>query len=196
MNKIAITIFVALFVVILGVIYFIQINKNESPFHSPLRRALELDRTRALEKMKTLEITSSAFSHNGTIPKKYTCDGANVNPSLQIKDIPANAKSLVLIVDDPDAQIGTFVHWVVWNIPVTETMGENNVPGTEGMNDFRKSFYGGPCPSSGTHRYFFKVYALDTELNLNKDSRKADVEKAMKSHILAKGELVGIYKRG
>ena len=145
--------------------------------------------------MKELTITSPAFGNNKPIPSKYTCDGDNVNPTLNIEGTPEETKSLVLIVDDPDAPMGTWDHWIVWNIPPTNKIEENSVPGTEGLNDFRKHSYGGPCPPSGTHRYFFKVYALDTKLDLNPNSRKKDVEKAMKNHILAKGELVGLYSR-
>ncbi len=145
--------------------------------------------------MKELTIASPAFENNKLIPSKYTCDGDNVNPTLNIKGIPQETKSLVLIVDDPDALMGTWDHWIVWNIPPTNKIEENSVPGTEGLNDFRKHSYGGPCPPSGTHRYFFKVYALDTKLDLNPNSRKKDVEKAMKDHILARGELIGLYSR-
>jgi Raf kinase inhibitor-like YbhB/YbcL family protein len=146
-------------------------------------------------KVKELKITSSAFKNNDHIPSKYTCDGVDVNPPLTVEGIPEATKSLALIVDDPDAPMGTWDHWVVWNIPPTEKIGENSVPGVEGLNDFRKHSYGGPCPPSGTHRYFFKVYALDTKLILSANSRKKDVEKAMQEHILAKGELVGRYSR-
>ena len=145
--------------------------------------------------MKELIITSPAFENEGVIPSKYTCDGENVNPRLNIDGLPEGTESLVLIVDDPDAPMGTWDHWTVWNIPPSERIEEDSVPGTEGLNDFGKHSYGGPCPPSGTHRYFFKVYALDTKLNLNGSSRKKDVEKAMKGHILAKGELIGLYKR-
>jgi len=145
--------------------------------------------------MKELTIISPAFESNKPIPSKYTCDGDDVNPTLNIEGIPEETKSLVLIVDDPDAPMGTWDHWIVWNIPPTNKIEENSVPGTEGLNDFRKHSYGGPCPPSGTHRYFFKVYALDTKLDLHPNSRKKDVEKAMKEHILAKGELVGLYSR-
>nr|MDO8132980.1 YbhB/YbcL family Raf kinase inhibitor-like protein [Candidatus Njordarchaeum guaymaensis] len=140
-------------------------------------------------------MTSPAFENKGSIPSKYTCDGRDVNPPLKIEDIPKETQSLVLIVDDPDAPAGTFDHWIVWNIPPTERIEENSVPGTEGLNDLRKHSYGGPCPPSGTHRYFFKVYALDTKLSLNPNSRKRDLEKAMTGHILAKGELIGLYRR-
>jgi Raf kinase inhibitor-like YbhB/YbcL family protein len=118
-----------------------------------------------------------------------------VNPPLTIKGVPEETKSLVLFVDDPDAPMGTWDHWIVWNIPATSKIEENTVPGTEGINTARKHSYGGPCPPRGTHRYFFKVYALDTKLGLSPNSNKKDVEKAMQDHILAKGELVGLYHR-
>ena len=145
--------------------------------------------------MKKLSVESHAFENNKLIPAKYTCDGDDVNPPLIIEGIPEEAKTLALIVDDPDAPMGTWDHWIVWNIPPTGKIEENTVPGTEGMNTARKHSYGGPCPPYGTHRYFFKIYALDTKLTLNPDSKKKDVEKAMESHILAKGELVGLYRR-
>jgi Raf kinase inhibitor-like YbhB/YbcL family protein len=146
--------------------------------------------------MKKLSVESAAFENNKLIPAKYTCDGDDVNPPLTIEGVPEGTKTLALIVDDPDAPMGTWDHWIVWNIPATTSkIAENTVPGTEGMNDFRKRSYGGPCPPSGTHRYFFKVYALDVKLDLSPTSRKRDVEKAMQGHVLAKGELVGLYRR-
>ena len=145
--------------------------------------------------MKELTVSSPAFENNKLIPSKYTCDGDNVNPPLTIEGVPDGTKSLVLIVDDPDAPMGTWDHWIVWNILPTNKIEENTVPGTEGINDYRKHSYGGPCPPSGTHRYFFEVYALDAKLDLSSNSRKKDVEKAMQGHILAKGELVGLYRR-
>ncbi len=145
--------------------------------------------------MKELRITSSAFVHEGFIPAKYTCDGDDINPPLEIDGIPERAQSLVLIVDDPDAPMGTWDHWVVWNVSPAKKIEENSVPGTEGLNDFGKHSYGGPCPPSGTHRYFFKIYALDTKLALNPNSRKKDVERAMEAHVLAKGEILGLYAR-
>jgi Raf kinase inhibitor-like YbhB/YbcL family protein len=145
--------------------------------------------------MKTLKITSDAFFHEGYIPSRYTCDGANVNPSLHIEGIPPKAKCLAVVIDDPDAPSGTWVHWVVWNIPVTNLILENSVPGNEGMNDFGKRHYGGPCPPSGTHRYFFKVYALERELQLPETSEKNNLEEAMNSYVLAEGVLMGYYKR-
>jgi len=145
--------------------------------------------------MKELTVSSPAFENNKLIPSKYTCDGDNVNPPLTIEDTPKETKSLVLIVDDPDAPMGTWDHWIVWNILPTSKIEENTVPGTEGINDSRKHSYGGPCPPWGTHRYFFKVYALDTKLDLSPNSNKKDVEKAMQGRILAKGELIGLYRR-
>jgi len=145
--------------------------------------------------MHTLRVTSPAFKSNSLIPEKYTCDGDDVNPALLIEDLPEKVKSLALIVDDPDAPRGTWVHWVVWNIPPVKEIRENSVPGIEGINDFQKHSYGGPCPPSGTHRYFFKVYALDKSLELSQNARKKDVEKAMDGHILAKGEIIGLYSR-
>ena len=145
--------------------------------------------------MKELTISSPVFKNNGFIPQKYTCDGNDVNPPLNIEGVPKETQSLALIVDDPDAPMGTWDHWVVWNIPPAEKIMENSVPGTEGLNDFRRRSYGGPCPPSGTHGYFFKVYALDTRLDLSPSSRKKDVERAMKGHVIAEGELVGLYRR-
>lgn len=149
-------------------------------------------------KMSGLKMTSPVFENNGNIPKKYTCDGKDVNPPLLIENVPTNTKSLALIADDPDAPRGTWAHWVVWNIdPQTGAIKEDSVPknAKQGMNDFRRRDYGGPCPPSGTHRYFFKLYALDTVLNIGQDSTKADLEKAMNGHILEEVSLTGLYKR-
>jgi len=145
-----------------------------------------------------MRITSPAFENNAMIPSKYTCDGADINPPLEFHDVPQNASSLVLIVDDPDAPVGTWVHWIVYNInPDCRIVNENSIPsgGIQGLNDFRKYNYGGPCPPSGTHRYFFKLYALDCKLNLKGNVTKKDLEKEMEGHILAKAELIGLYKR-
>ena len=142
-----------------------------------------------------IKITSPAFKKNAPIPKKYTCDGDDINPPLKLEGLPDEAKSIVLIVDDPDAPMGTWDHWIVWNIPPMGEIAENVVPGVEGINDFQRQSYGGPCPPSGTHRYFFKVYALKEKLDLDTNSRKSNVEKAMEGKILAKGELIGFYNR-
>ena len=148
--------------------------------------------------MAGIKITSSAFKNNAYLPSKYTCDGADVNPPLTIENIPAGAKSLALIVDDPDAPRGTWVHWVAWTIdPGTREIKEQSIPtgAAQGMNDFGNRGYGGPCPPSGTHRYFFKLYALDTALTLGPDATRAALEAAMKGHILDKAELIGLYER-
>jgi len=142
-----------------------------------------------------MEITSSQFKHNEVIPAKYTCEGEQVNPPLDLSGIPENTQSLALIVDDPDALRGTWVHWVVFDIPVVKHIEEDSVPGKLGLTDSGKMDYHGPCPPSGTHRYFFKIYALDTQLNLREGITKGELEKAMQGHILDKAELIGLYKR-
>lgn len=147
------------------------------------------------EIVKVLTISSEAFKDHGTIPAKYTCDGDNINPPLTIGNIPKETKSLALIFDDPDAPIRTWVHWIVWNIPPAKKIKENEILGDEGINDFGNNNYGGPCPPSGTHNYLFKVYALDELLDLNPDATKIELEKAMSSHIIGFGKLVGSYKR-
>jgi hypothetical protein len=154
--------------------------------------------TKEVNAMASIQITSTAFQNNGTIPRQYTCDGQDINPPLVIEDCPKGTKSIALICDDPDAPVGIWVHWVIWNIfPDVKEIKENIVPtgAIVGVNDFRQNRYGGPCPPSGTHRYFFKVYALDTMLGISPNSTKADLEKAMKGHILGQGELIGLYKR-
>jgi Raf kinase inhibitor-like YbhB/YbcL family protein len=145
-----------------------------------------------------MKITSPAFVEGGNIPKKYTCDGNDISPPLQIQGVPAAAKSLVLIVDDPDAPRGTWNHWLVWNIdPATAGIAENSVPpkALQGKTDFGTAKYGGPCPPSGVHRYFFKLYALDTVLALPAGSTRDALEKALAKHILAQGTLMGRYSR-
>lgn len=147
-------------------------------------------------KMKTLTIKSPAFEANKKIPRKYTCEGESASPPLEIQGTPDEAKTLALIMDDPDAVSGTFDHWVAWNIPASTTkITENQSPlGIEGLNSARENKYHAPCPPSGSHRYTFKIYALDTEIKLNPKSRKKDLEKAMEGHIIAKGELIGLYR--
>jgi len=129
------------------------------------------------------------------IPATYTCEGENISPPLELAQIPTEAKSLVLIVDDPDAPGKTWVHWLVWNLPVTHHIKENEVHGTEGINDGQKHHYIRPCPPSGTHRYFFKVYALNSLLDLPANTDKTQLEKAMSKHIIGFGELIGLYKK-
>jgi hypothetical protein len=142
-----------------------------------------------------MRLTSPAFGNNEFIPQKFTCEGEDINPQLVMEDIPEGTQSLALIVDDPDAPMGTFVHWVVYNIPPISRIDEDSIPGKQGENDFGKRNYGGPCPPSGTHRYFFKVYALGTKLGLEEGGSKRTLEKAMQGHILEKTELIGLYRK-
>lgn len=142
-----------------------------------------------------MKITSAAFENNQMIPQKYTCQGLDINPALVIEGTPPDTKSLVLIVDDPDAPTGTWTHWVVYDIPVTDKIDEDSVPGKELLNSFGRKRYGGPCPPSGTHRYFFKGYALDVILGPDAVADKAALENRMKGHVLDKAELVGLYKK-
>jgi Raf kinase inhibitor-like YbhB/YbcL family protein len=143
----------------------------------------------------TLSLESPAFSNGSLIPRRYTCDGKNISPPLTIGAQPPGTRSLVLLVDDPDAPLGTWDHWVVWNIEPRARIGEGDVPGTEGLNSFLKHRYMGPCPPGGTHRYSFRIYALDTVLDLPANSKKRAVEKAMAGHVLAQGECTGLYSR-
>ncbi len=150
-----------------------------------------------------MKLTSTAFSEGAMIPVKYTCDGANVSPPFTWAEIPQGAATFALICEDPDAPAGTWVHWVVYNIPAkATTLPEKMTPadtladGTrQGISDFRKTGYGGPCPPGGTHRYFFKLYALDTALTPAPGMTKVQLLKAMEGHILAQAELMGRYKR-
>ncbi len=151
-----------------------------------------------LKKMKEMTVTSAAFTEGKPIPSLYTCEGKDVNPPLAFGSVPAGTRSLALIVDDPDAPVGTWVHWVMWNIPPDiREIGEGRLPpgAKQGMNDFRRNSYGGPCPPSGTHRYYFRLYALDTTLDLAPSTDRAALERAMKGHILAGGLLMGTYRR-
>lgn len=149
-----------------------------------------------------MKLTSPAFEHEGKIPAKYTCDGENINPPLKIADVPSGAKSLVLIMDDPDVpkylrKDGMWDHWVVFNIPpgVREIKEGEEPQGTHGIGTGSNLNYMGPCPPDREHRYFFKLYALDTELNLPEKATKQQIEKAMEGHILAETQLMGRYKR-
>jgi Raf kinase inhibitor-like YbhB/YbcL family protein len=160
------------------------------------------------EVIMTLAIHSTAFEHMGPIPAKYTCEGADVSPPLQWKGVPPQAKSLVLIVDDPDAPDPkapkmTWVHWVLYNLPpasvgLPEAVPTENLPhGTQdGQNDWKRTGYGGPCPPIGRHRYFFKLYALDKVLEKMAQPTKAEVELAMKGHVIAQVEMIGTYQKG
>lgn len=142
-----------------------------------------------------LSVSSSAFDNNGFIPSEYTCEGLNISPPLSINYIPHDAKSLVLIMDDPDAPKGTFDHWLMWNIKPSREIPENGAKGAHGKNGFGKNNYMGPCPPSGVHHYHFKVYALDIMLDINEGADKKTIENAIKNHVLAQGELMGMYKK-
>jgi len=150
-----------------------------------------------------MDLKSAAFNGGGMIPAKYTCDGMDVSPPLTWDNAPAGTKSFALICDDPDAPVGTWVHWVCYDIPAgTKSLPENvaktetpTTGGRQGVNDFRKAGYGGPCPPGGVHRYFFKLYALDTLLNLTSGTTKQELLKAMECHILGEAQLMGKYKR-
>lgn len=152
----------------------------------------------------TLTVTSCAFHEGELIPRKYSGDGDDISPPLSWSGIPEGSKSLALISDDPDAPMGNWVHWVCFNIPPNEPGLTEKIPpvdrlengAKQGINDFRQLGYGGPCPPSGTHRYYFKLYALDTVLNLRPGITKKELESAMKGHVLAQGQIMGKYKRG
>lgn len=149
-----------------------------------------------------LELTSPAFAHNTQIPARYTCDGEDMSPPLHWRHVPPDAVSLALIMDDPDAPRGTWVHWVIYNIPADSSGLPENVPpvasvatAVQGTNSWPRLGYGGPCPPSGTHRYFFKLYALDTQLKLPPGATKKDLLQAMAGHVLDEAVLVGLYRR-
>ncbi|MBN1786528.1 MAG: YbhB/YbcL family Raf kinase inhibitor-like protein [Candidatus Methanofastidiosa archaeon] len=142
-----------------------------------------------------LRIRSDIFEDGGNIPSKYTCQGADINPPLTIEDVPEGTRSLALIMDDPDAPMGTWNHWLVWGIWPNDNIAEGSVPGIQGTNDFRQARYGGPCPPSGIHRYYFRIYALDTILNLKEGAEREELENAMDGHIIGKAELMGKYRR-
>jgi len=150
-----------------------------------------------------MEINSPAFAHGAPIPREHTCDGKDVSPPLSFAAPPPGTLSLALIADDPDAPMGTWVHWVAWNIPAGSRSLPASLPGKDtlpdgtrqGINDFRRPGYGGPCPPSGTHRYYFRLYALDTSLDLPATTTRGDLDKAMRGHVLAQAELLGTYGR-
>jgi Raf kinase inhibitor-like YbhB/YbcL family protein len=150
-----------------------------------------------------IKLTSTAFKEGGPIPRAYTCDGVNVSPPLEWSGVPKTAKTLAIVCDDPDAPGGTWVHWVLYNLPAENIGLVENLPATEklasggfqGTNDSRKIGYDGPCPPSGTHHYDFKIYALDSDLPLKAGATKAELLKAMEGHIVLQGQLMGTYKR-
>ena len=147
--------------------------------------------------LANIKLTSPAFKNNGLIPKEYTCDGQGISPELTITDVSPDAKSLVLLVDDPDAPAGTWTHWLVFNLAANLTrIAEGKEPGgVKGLNSWGRTSYGAPCPPSGVHRYFFKVYALDLKLDLAEAVSRKQVEEKMQGHIVQQGELIGRYGR-
>jgi len=159
--------------------------------------------TAGSQQKSEMKLTSTAFKEGEAIPRGYTCDGANVSPPLEWTGVPKTAKTIAIIADDPDAPAGTWVHWVLYNLPADGLGLIENTPQTEtlkgggaqGKNDFGKIGYGGPCPPSGTHRYFFKFYALDSELTLKPGATRAEVEQAMEGHIIGRAQLMGTYRR-
>ncbi len=170
----------------LGGVYYIQSQKKS---------------TKKKLKKVTLTVTSSAFDHDQLIPRDYTCDGKDAFIPLHVSGVPKSAKTIAIIVDDPDAPKGLWVHWVAFNIPasVTHISSEKEVEmngGILGTNSFDRQEWGGPCPPSGTHRYYFKVYALNTELELDESATNKDVLAAMKGHIVGEGKLMGKYAKG
>lgn len=179
---------VVVLIILIGILGFVYYMKTKPPH--------QVASTPTVSKKGTMKLTSPAFENNQQIPAKYTCDESNVNPPLMISDVPENAKSLVLTIEDPDAPSKTWVHWVLYNIntKITE-IPENTVPdgADQGMNDFGKPGYGGPCPPSGTHRYIFTLYALENKLFIEGDPTIDILQKYMKDHIINQSQLIGLY---
>lgn len=190
MNTKKIFLLILVLIVIGGLAFYVSSRKNNKIIKAPNLN---------INSKNTMKLTSPAFQNNENIPPKYTCDGENASPPLEISDAPAEAKSLALIMDDPDAPLaGGFIHWVAFNIdPATKEIRENSAPqnAIEGMNSTGHTGYTSPCPPTGTHRYFFKLYALDTTLSLDSSATREDVEKAMEGHILDQATLIGLYQR-
>jgi Raf kinase inhibitor-like YbhB/YbcL family protein len=196
MRGFSIILIVLIILIFLGILVFnFYQRSSETSLNLTSPKGTEIGSGAKKENMK---LSSSAFKNNQLIPGKYTCDGEDISPPLIISEVPEGTKSLVLIVDDPDAPVGNWDHWIVWNINLsTSIIGEGEVPAgsLQGINDFGKKPYGGPCPPSGTHHYYFKLYALDRELELDPSSKKEDVELAIQDHILEQAELIGLYQR-
>lgn len=180
-------IFIGIIIVaILGFYFYYKFNNQ---------RPIEIQQ----ELLKNMKISSLNFGKGEFIPQKFTCDGQDISPEIRIEGAPPEAKSLVLIVDDPDAPAGTWTHWIVWNIPAdTKIIYEGKLPegAKEGKTDFGRSGYGGPCPPPGKpHRYFFKIYALDSDLDLDNGASRQELEQLMAGHILDQAEFFGLYQR-
>lgn len=193
--------FVFLFLCVIGgVILFFNVQKKSST--NPQKIASEAEEKNIHDIFTPMNIQSPAFQNGASIPLQYTCDGADTHPALSFSDVPEDAKSLVLLMDDPDVPKnirpdGMWDHWIVFNMPPdTREIGDDILaPGVYGKNTFGKTAYGGPCPPDREHRYFFKLYALDSMLDLSEGVSKKDVEQVMEGHILAKAELMGTYNR-
>ena len=182
---------ILIILVLIGGGIFLYFSKN-------LQRSENGNPQSKLNLPKIMKLNSSAFEDNQSIPAKYTCDGEDISPPFDISEVPTETKSLVLIIDDPDAPMGTWDHWIIWNVDSSVSqIKENEVPSgaVEGLNSFKKQSYGGPCPPSGIHHYHFKLYALNKKLELDSSSRKKEVEKEMAGFILDQAELIGLYQR-
>jgi Raf kinase inhibitor-like YbhB/YbcL family protein len=185
----SLAILIIILVIIGGVWFTIKSGQNTAKPEQPFQQIKEI---------KPMNFLSPTFKKGENIPAKYTCKGENISMPLQIENVDPGVKSLALIVDDPDAPKGDWAHWVMWNIdPSTKSISENSVPkgAVVGVNDFGQNNYGGPCPPSGTHRYFFKLYALDSKLIIISFSAKADLLKAMEGHVIGKAEFFGIVSK-
>ena len=191
-------------VVLLGLVMIASLpacsNRSGSSAGKPSTQNQNQDQS---QNAKDIKLSSTAFKDGEAIPSQYTCDGVNVSPPLEWSGVPKSAKTVAIIADDPDAPAGTWVHWVLYNLPGENIGMVENLPATDnlkaggfqGKNDFEKIGYGGPCPPSGTHRYFFKIYALDIDLPLKAGATKVEVDKAMAGHVVAQGQLMGTYRR-
>lgn len=189
-------------IIFLAILFFIGfafgIMGGDRSSQAPPDAMIEIEYKELLATTTTMNITSKAFLNNQEIPPQYTCDSDDVNPPLEFSEIPEDTKSLVLVVNDPDASSGNWVHWTLWNIATSTTgIEEDSVPdgAIEGETSFGKTGYGGPCPPDGEHRYFFKLYALDITLEISPENDKGSLEEAMVGHVLESAELIGLYQR-
>jgi len=193
MNK-RLFLIIIIILIIIGILFFNHNNYLTDKQSTKIKLNELVDNTN----LNNMKISSPAFENNNPIPKRYTCDGENINPPLLFEDVPLQTQSLILIIDDPDAPIGTFLHWLVFNIPPkTRLIEENSVPSGAivGKNDFNQNKYSGPCPPSGEHRYFFHLYALDTLLDLKENANLTEIKANIRDHLLAEAELIGLYQR-
>lgn len=191
MKKIILGITIVIILIIIGALAYKSFGGRTTSYINPAKTENNAATT-------PMTITSPVFEPGQAIPKKYSCDGDGVNPPLDIKDVPQQAQSLALIVDDPDAPAGTWTHWIMWNInPATASIAENSVPAgaVQGQGSSGQNVFGAPCPPSGTHRYYFKLFALDSKLSLSSFSDVKALEQAMDGHIISNAEVLGTYSR-